>query len=423
MPLLSDPLALPCGAILSNRLAKSAMTEGLADPHGRATRRHQELYGRWARSGAGLLITGNVQVDRGALERPGNIRIEGPQSAAALAGLRAMAAAGTSGGNHLWAQIAHAGRQADPRVCAQPLAPSAVPLEVPGFPSHPRAMTEQQILDVIGKFAHAAQVLRDCGFTGVQVHGAHGYLVSQFLSPLANRRDDDWGGPLENRARFLLEVLRAIRASVGDDFPVAVKLNSADFQHGGFSHEECLQVIRLLNHETVDLLEITGGTYEKPSFFGVGRSSPVMRRQSTRLREAYFATYAAAVREVATVPVMATGGFRSGEAIRAAVGDGTCDVVGVARPMCVIPDAPQRLLDADTDRLPTPFDDLRLSDDTRAGLTKEEAEAAEKVGQRNWLYMLIFDLADGEDPRVDRQLGEALRDCAAREEQTAEALI
>ena len=108
MPLLSDPLALPCGAILSNRLAKSAMTEGLADPHGRATRRHQELYGRWARSGAGLLITGNVQVDRGALERPGNIRIEGPQSAAALAGLRAMAAAGTSGGNHLWAQIAHA---------------------------------------------------------------------------------------------------------------------------------------------------------------------------------------------------------------------------------------------------------------------------------------------------------------------------
>jgi 2,4-dienoyl-CoA reductase-like NADH-dependent reductase (Old Yellow Enzyme family) len=423
MSVLGDPLSLPCGATLANRLAKSAMTEGLADRHGRATRGHQALYSRWAQSSAGLLITGNVQVDREAMERPGNLRVEGPQSPTALTALRSMAAAGTSGGDHLWAQIAHAGRQADPRVCPSPLAPSAVPLDVPGFPKRPRAMTEDQIVDVIARFAHAAEVLRDCGFTGVQVHGAHGYLVSQFLSPLSNVRDDAWGGPLEHRARFLLEVLRAIRAAVGEDFPVALKLNSADFQQGGFTHADCLQLIRLLNEEKVDLLEITGGTYEQPSFFGVGAPELVAHRQSTQAREGYFASYAAAVREVATMPVMATGGFRSAESILAAVDDGVCDVVGLARPMCVTPDAPRRLLDGAVARLPTPFETLRLSEVSRAGLTEREAEAAEKVGQRNWLYMLIFDMADGLTPHLDRPLDEALRECASREDATAAALV
>jgi 2,4-dienoyl-CoA reductase-like NADH-dependent reductase (Old Yellow Enzyme family) len=284
-------------------------------------------------------------------------------------------------------------------------------------------MTEEQIVDVIGRFAHAAEVLRDCGFTGVQVHGAHGYLVSQFLSPLSNVRDDAWGGPLEHRARFLLEVLRAIRAAVGADFPVALKLNSADFQQGGFTHADCLHLIRLLNEEKVDLLEITGGTYEQPSFFGVGAPELVAHRQSTRAREGYFASYAAAVREVATMPVMATGGFRSAESILAAVDDGVCDVVGLARPMCVTPDAPRRLLDGAAVRLPTPFETLRLSEVSRAGLTEREAEAAEKVGQRNWLYMLIFDMADGRTPHVERPLDEALRECALREDATAAALV
>jgi 2,4-dienoyl-CoA reductase-like NADH-dependent reductase (Old Yellow Enzyme family) len=230
---LDSPLQLPCGAVLPNRLCKVALTEGLADPMNRATERLERLYRAWSLGGAGLIITGNVQIDRTHLERPGNVVID---DNGGFDRLRAYAAAGREGGNHLWMQINHPGRQTPKTMNASPIAPSAVALDLPGQAfGQPRAATEAEIIDLIRRFAHVATVARDAGFSGVQIHGAHGYLISQFLSPIANRRTDAWGGALENRARFLMEVIGAVRHAVGIDFPIAVKLNSADFQKGGFS--------------------------------------------------------------------------------------------------------------------------------------------------------------------------------------------
>jgi len=278
MDVLKQPLALPCGASLPNRLAKAAMTEGLADGALRATPSLERLYRTWSEGGCGLLLTGNVQVDRFDLERPANVAIDQSEprtfDAEARARLAAWARAGTVNGNHLWVQLSHAGRQSPRYVTGRPLAPSPVQLDLLGSFARPRALTEDEILGLIRRFAHAAQVVREAGFTGVQVHGAHGYLISSFLSPVTNRRTDDWGGTLANRARFLRETVRAVRHAVGADFPVALKLNSDDFRKGGFTHDECLQVVAWLNDESLDLLEVSGGTYEQPRLIGFEGRDP-----------------------------------------------------------------------------------------------------------------------------------------------------
>jgi len=257
---LKEPLTLPCGAVLPNRLAKAAMTEGLA-PGGVPGEDLVRLYRAWSTSGCGMLLTGNVQVDRKHLERPGNVVIDGEAGNELRSGLTAMASAAKEGGAAVWMQISHAGRQTPYRVNKTPKAPSAVPLPLPGKCwGDPEPLTEPEIEGLIGKLAGAAKVARETGFDGVQIHAAHGYLISQFLSPRANVREDAWGGPLENRARFLLEVVKATRAAVGADFPVSVKLNSADFQKGAFDFEDSLTVAGWLAEAGSDLLEISGGT-------------------------------------------------------------------------------------------------------------------------------------------------------------------
>lgn len=202
---LAQPLRLPCGAVLGNRLCKAAMTEGLGDSRLRATARHERLYEAWSEGGAGLLVTGNVMIDHRVLERPGNVAIDpsfAPSvDAEARARLRAWAAAGTRGGNALWMQVSHAGRQSPRYVTRQPVGPSDVQLDLLGNYARPRALREDEILALVKRFADVAVIARETGFTGVQVHGAHGYLLSSFLSPVTNRRTDAWGGPLENRAR------------------------------------------------------------------------------------------------------------------------------------------------------------------------------------------------------------------------------
>ncbi|MCK5770001.1 NADH:flavin oxidoreductase/NADH oxidase family protein [Algiphilus sp.] len=346
---MSRSLTLPCGAELPNRLCKAAMTEGVADERLRATDRHAELYGQWSDGGAGLLLTGNVMIDRRVLERPGNVAIDrsSPPDDTARAALRRWAQAGTRGGNHLWMQISHAGRQSPRYVTGEPLAPSEVGLKILGNYARPRALRDEEIRDFIERFAFAAEVARDSGFTGVQVHAAHGYLLSSFLSPETNRRTDEWGGSLENRARMLLETVRAIRRTVGPDFPIAVKLNSDDFRKGGFSHEDCLQVVELLNAEGIDLLEISGGTYEQPRLLGFeGQEASVdpNTRESTRKREAYFIDYAQSIRRIATMPLMVTGGFRTPAFVEEVLAAGHCDVVGLGRPMTTDMDLPKRWL-------------------------------------------------------------------------------
>ena len=346
--MIERPLTLPCGASLPNRLCKAAMTEGLADPLGQATPALTQLYGLWSDGGAGLLLSGNVQIDGGHLERPGNVIIDSEPGEEAMSALRRWAEAGKRGGNHFWAQISHAGRQCQKMVNPHPKAPSAVKLGLPGGQfGEPVAMFEADIEAVIAGFARCARVLKNAGFTGVQLHAAHGYLLSQFLSPRSNQRKDQWGGSLENRARALLESVRAVRDAVGPSFPVGVKLNSADFQRGGFDFEESLQVAKWLEAESVDLLEISGGTYEQPRLLNVDGIEPVEDQSvkaSTKAREAYFVDFAQAMRKELTMPLMVTGGLRRLDAMEDALASGSADVVGIGRPLCGMPKAMSELL-------------------------------------------------------------------------------
>jgi 2,4-dienoyl-CoA reductase-like NADH-dependent reductase (Old Yellow Enzyme family) len=397
------------------------MTEGVADAQLRATARHEALYRTWSEGGAGLLLTGNVQVDRDDLERPGNVAID-PSAAETVSAeardrLARWARAGTAAGNHLWMQISHAGRQSPWYVTRRPKAPSPVRLELLGNYCTPRALTEAEILDLVQRFATAAAIARDTGFTGVQVHGAHGYLVSEFLSPVTNLRTDAWGGSLENRARFLLEVVRAVRRAVGADYPVALKLNSDDFRKGGFSHSECLQVVEWLNRQALDLLEVSGGTYEQPRLIGAeGRADDAVPvRASTRAREAYFLDYAEAIRKVARMPLMVTGGFRTRAAMEAAL-EGACDMIGLGRPLCWQPDFPRRLLAGEVDRIERMEDRLRFAErGWRSPSSRLTAlKVANAFGAQSWYYCQLFRLADGQPVDLERgmlaTLVEYLRD-------------
>jgi 2,4-dienoyl-CoA reductase-like NADH-dependent reductase (Old Yellow Enzyme family) len=381
--LLDWPLDLPCGATLSNRVAKAAMSEGLADSGNHSTPRLETLYRRWAGSGAGLLLSGNIQVDRWHLERPNNIVIDDESGRAQLARL---ADAGTSRGAHFWAQLSHSGRQVSSYINPAPLSCSDVEIDVmrnAGFSfAKPKPMTEVDIGRAIDQFAFAAEEVKDAGFTGLSIHAAHGYLISQFLSPLSNRRTDRWGGSLENRARLLLEVIVAIRRAVGPQFPIGIKLNASDFQKGGFTNAECVELVRLLNGVGLDLLELSGGSLEQPKVVGVslkdeGEDGP---RASTLRREAYFVAFAGSVRNVASMPVMVTGGFRSIAGMVEAQEGGDLDVVGLARPLIAEPEAPRRLLAGEIDKLLSPEATLNV------------------FHILPWNYMQVERLADGLDP-------------------------
>lgn len=396
---LQQPLVLPCGAELPNRIAKAAMTEGLADGRLNATERHQRLYRLWSEGGAGLLITGNVQVDRHCLERAGNVVIDGAEDHQRLA---AWAEAGTVGGNHLWMQISHAGRQTPAYINRHPKAPSNVQLQILHSYGEPEPLTAEEIRGLIQRFANVARVARETGFTGVQVHGAHGYLISEFLSPLVNRRTDEWGGSLENRARFLLEAVAATREAVGPEFPISVKLNSADFQKGGYSFDECLQVIEWLNDAGVDLLEISGGSYEQPGMVGYRGDEEAVdpgAKASTREREAYFIEYARQVRSVAKMPLMLTGGFRSRSVMEAALSSGDVDVIGVGRPLVVEPHFVRRLFEGTTDQADKHELELRIGGGFLGPASRSLTLKFMNIfGQMGWYYMQLLRLGDGREP-------------------------
>lgn len=370
--LLAQPLTLPCGATVANRLSKAAMTEGLATADGVPTAKLNRLYGIWSDGGAGILLSGNIQVDRDHLERPGNVVIDREPDEAMRAALASWAQAATRNGNHFWAQISHAGRQTQKIVNKAPKAPSAVKLGLPGGQfGQPVAMTEQDIVEVIRRFGLCAAAVKEAGFTGVQVHAAHGYLLSQFLSPRSNQRTDQYGGTLANRARALLEAVAAVRKAVGPKFPVSVKLNSADFQKGGFAFEDSLQVVQWLEQAGVDLIEISGGTYEQPKLLGLQGMEEEEQQQvaaSTQLREAYFVDFAKAMQEKVNVPLMVTGGFRQRLVMEQALQTGSADIIGLGRPLCVMTDAPKQLFEG-LDELPRYEESLSLLPNWLAFLT------------------------------------------------------
>ena len=412
MTILANALRLPCGATLNNRIAKSAMTEGLAGPKLYSNARLENLYRLWSEGGAGLLITGNVMIDKRVLERPGNLAVDPARDFvpghAGFEALKRLAEAGTKNGNHLWMQISHAGRQSPWYVAKEPLAPSAVQLDLLGNYKKPRALTGEEILDFIQRYADVARVAQAAGFTGVQIHAAHGYLLSAFLSPVTNQRADQWGGPLGHRARFLLETIRATRRAVGPGFPISVKLNSDDFRKGGFSFDECLKLVQWLNGEKLDLLEISGGNYEQPRLLGMrggDASATEVKRASTIAREAYFLDYATGIRKVAKMPLLMPGGFRSLEAMEDAISSGALDVIGLARPMCTDADIPRRLLDGSASQAPAYERTLSLGSGYFSASSSSFAlKMVNILGQMGWYYAHIEDLADGRRIRLKRGL-------------------
>jgi 2,4-dienoyl-CoA reductase-like NADH-dependent reductase (Old Yellow Enzyme family) len=335
---LFSPLVLRCGLVVENRIAKAAMEENLAGPGQLPDERLYSLYRRWGVGGAGLLITGNVMVHAEALTGPGGVVLD---AASPLQPFAQWAAAGKAGGAAMWVQINHPGRQVRAEMPGVVWAPSAVGMEMGKHTKRfgsPVAMTPEQIDATVERFAVAAESAQQAGFDGVEVHAAHGYLLSQFLSPLANRRTDQWGGSLQNRARMLLDVVRVIRSRVQASFAVAVKLNSADFQRGGFQADDARQVIAMLEPLGVDLVELSGGNYESPAMSGRPADS------RTQAREAYFLEMATELAKTSPVPLMLTGGISRRETAEQVLANGVA-MIGMATALAVTPDLPNRWRD------------------------------------------------------------------------------
>ncbi|MDH5494015.1 MAG: NADH:flavin oxidoreductase/NADH oxidase family protein [Myxococcales bacterium] len=335
---LSEALPLEHGGALPNRIAKSAMSERLGTAEGAPSAELVRLYERWGQGGSGLLITGNVMVDPSALGETGNVSV---QDEAHLAALSAWASAAQVKGARVWMQINHPGRQSPRTLSKVPVAPSAIRLEGagPAF-ARPRALLDEEVHAIVRRFAMTARIAERAGFDGVQIHGAHGYLISQFLSPRTNQRDDAWGGDAPRRRRFLLEIVRAIRAEVGRGFSLGLKLNSADFQRGGFSEEESMALLEVLDGEAIDLFEISGGTYESAKMF----EETLPTHQSSQRREAFFLEYVERARARVRTPLLLTGGFRTLAGMQEALETGAVDVIGMARPIALEPDLPNLLL-------------------------------------------------------------------------------
>ncbi|MFI2472913.1 NADH:flavin oxidoreductase/NADH oxidase family protein [Nocardia xishanensis] len=332
---LFSPLHLRSGQVLRNRIAKAAMEEGMAGEAQLPDGRLISLYRRWGAGGAGLLITGNVMVHAEALTGPGGIVLDAD---APLEPFAAWAQAGKAAGAAMWMQISHPGRQVEARMPGVVWGPSEIAVDLGRHSKRfgrPVAMTAAQIAATITRFVTTAQRAERAGFDGVEVHAAHGYLLSQFLSPLVNDRTDEWGGSLENRARLLLEIVRGIRAVVAPKFAVAVKLNSADFQRGGFDADDARKVIGMLASVGVDLVEISGGSYESPAMSG----RPADGR--TAAREAYFLELAAELAQTSALPLMLTGGITRRETAERVLANNV-ELIGIATGLAVTPDLPSR---------------------------------------------------------------------------------
>lgn len=321
-----------------NRFYKASMSETLGNRYNSPTKNIVNLYSRWSNGGSGILMIGNVMVDRNALGEPGNIVIEDERD---ITLLKNWAKVGTQNNNHLWMQINHPGKQSPKNLSKEPVAPSSIPVggNLSNVFNHPRALKHDEILEIIKRFGNTAYIAKKAGFTGVQIHAAHGYLINQFLSPYHNKRNDAWGGSLENRMRFLMEVYHEIRRRTGEQFPIAVKLNSADFQRGGFTEEDSMKVLKAIDKAGIDLIEISGGNYENPVMF---EGSNI--RESTKKREAYFLDYADKARKLVNTPIVVTGGFRSAEGMEAAINSGSIDMVGIAKPLVINPDLPNQII-------------------------------------------------------------------------------
>ena len=377
---LFEPLKLPCGVTLKNRIAKSAMSDSLGDGTGQPTTEQIRLYQRWAEGGLAVSIIGEVQGNAGFAEKPGNLVLNETSD---LDRFQELAQQGSENGTQLWLQLGHAGALAYAPT-STPKGPSV--LDLPGLRC--AELTIDEIHQLPSEFARTARLARQAGFGGVQIHAAHGFLLSQFLSPLFNKRSDEYGGAIANRMRLLPETIEAIRAAVGPDFPIAVKLNSSDQLEGGFDEEDALEVVAALDRSSIDLIDISGGTYfpgAKSASDGAGRGP-------------YFLEFAKRARALTTKPLMLTGGFKTRTQAEDALVSGAVDIVGLARALVLEPSLPDLWK---ADQKPEPIFP-RFFDAPEGGITA-------------WYTMRLTEIGADEETPVFGDLRQAIRDYEARD--------
>ena len=331
--LLFTPITLPNGTTIKNRFFKSAMSEGMGTRDFQPKKNIATLYTRWAEGGTGLIITGNIMVDPKGTAEPGNIVFDKNSN---MEILKNWAKQGQQHGAKVMVQLNHPGKQAPKTVSKQTVAPSAVPLGngLNKLFSTPRALTTSEVEELVQKFVTSAKVAKEAGFSGVQIHAAHGYLISQFLSPHDNRRTDKYGGSLENRMRFLKEIYLGMREELGKDFTIGIKINSTDFKEDGLTEEDSLKTIIELANLGLDFVEISGGTYERPAMMGATSKST---------NQVFFAEYSKKLKQKIEIPVVVTGGIRSINAMNTLLNDNTTDFIGIARPLTIDPNIPNKI--------------------------------------------------------------------------------
>ncbi|MEM8973794.1 MAG: NADH:flavin oxidoreductase/NADH oxidase family protein [Pseudomonadota bacterium] len=378
-PNLSDILELPCGAVLKNRIAKPAMSDSLGDGTGNPTQQQIDLYGIWTEGGLGLSIIGEVQGDPFAAEKPGNLVLRDNADAVQF---RRLAKAAGRNNAQLWLQLGHAGAMAHPPISV-PRGPSA--LEVGSIAC--RALSVHEISKIPAEFARTACLAKEMGFGGVQIHAAHGFLLSQFLSPLFNKRDDQFGGAIGNRMRLTLEVIAEVRDHVGPKFPIGIKLNATDHLEGGLTEEDALEVVRALDETSVDLIDVSGGTY----FPGARAAS------DTGGTGPYFLDFARRARKLTSKPLMLTGGFKTYAQAVDALAAGV-DVIGLARALILDPELPNAWLAGDTHVPSFP----RFNNPPEGGVTA-------------WYTMRMTELAQRQDSSGPECLSESIRRYEARD--------
>ena len=326
-----DSLTLPSGLILHNRIMKAAMEENMATARQEPGQEIFNLYSAWSKGGMGGIITGNVMIDNLCMTGPGGISLHAESDITPFLEWSRIA---KMNGTKVIMQINHPGRQTYKKLGGKTLSPSDIPLNLGKHSSlfaKPKAMTEDDIKDVITRFTQTSLKAQEAGFDGVQIHAAHGYLLSQFLSPLVNKRNDQWGGDIANRARLLMHVIKSLKQAVSEHFSVSVKLNSADFQKGGFDIKDAKYVVQQLEETGIDFVELSGGSYEAPAM--QGRSAD----ERTLGREAYFLEFAKSIASHTSLHVMTTGGIRRLEVANKVVSE-NIDLVGIASAMAFQPD-------------------------------------------------------------------------------------
>ena len=326
---------------VKNRLMRSATCEWMCDPDGRAGQDLVELYAALARGGVGLIVTGHGYVARTGKASPGQI---GLYSDEVVESLRPVAEAIHAAGAGAVVQINHVGRLGAPELNdgAHPRAPSPVPVSRQQKP--PRQLSDDEILELVEAYGQAARRVKEVGFDGVQLHGAHGYLISQFLSPHTNRRADRWGGSFDNRLAFLKAVSEEVRNQVGPDFPVLIKLASMDFVPGGLTPQEVARIAGRLADFGLDAIEVSGGIQEGPRQYNVRPGIDGLED------EGYFLDNARRIRDATDLPLAVVGGFRTPELMERVVEDEGLDFVSLCRPLIHDPELPKRMMEGSDER-------------------------------------------------------------------------